>query len=126
MSKKELSSSEAVIMKVIWDANGELPVPELISRLKDDYGREYARSTIATFLLRLSDKRFIDTRREKRVSYVFSLITEEEYREAIAVKDTDFWFEGSAAKFLSSLTKNRKLSAEEKQKIRKILNELDD
>ena len=55
----ELSPCEALIMKLIWEAPQDIPVQELIDQLRDDYGKDYARTTVVTFVGKLKDKALI-------------------------------------------------------------------
>ena len=126
MGKDELSSSEALIMKVIWDAGGDISVPDLMRTLKEEYDKDYARTTIATFMLRLSDKRFATTRREGKISFAVATKTEQEYLDALASKETRFWFKGCAANYISALHRSGSLSEEDRKKIREYLDELND
>lgn len=67
----ELSPCEALIMKLIWEAPQDIPVQELIDQLRDDYGKEYARTTVVTFVGKLKDKRFVDTyRKESQLLFI--------------------------------------------------------
>ena len=52
----ELSPCEALIMKLIWEAPQDIPVQELIDQLRDDYGKDYARTTVVTFVGKLDRK----------------------------------------------------------------------
>lgn len=65
----ELSPCEALIMKLIWEAPQDIPVQELIDQLRDDYGKDYARTTVVTFVGKLKDKRFVDTYRKRKGSF---------------------------------------------------------
>ena len=81
--ERNLSGAETVIMKAIWDHTGDgkkLSVPELITLLNEEYGRPYAKTTVVTFLLHLSDKRFVTTYREGRYSYVQPTKTEQQHK----------------------------------------------
>lgn len=49
----ELSPCEALIMKLIWEAPQDIPVQDLIDQLRDDYKKEYARTTVVTFVGKL-------------------------------------------------------------------------
>ena len=71
--EKNLSASETNIMKAIWDAKEDLSVPDLMEQMKVKYGKEYARTTVATFLLKLSGKGFVRTYRKGKLSYVCAL-----------------------------------------------------
>ena len=48
--REELSVCEAPIMKIIWESNPDISVPELVKQLNEQYGKEYARTTVVTFL----------------------------------------------------------------------------
>lgn len=91
----ELSPCEALIMKLIWEAPQDIPVQELIDRLRDDYGKDYARTTVVTFVGKLKDKRFVDT-----------------YRK------------GKAVDMVASICESQKLEDDEIKRIKKILNGL--
>ena len=49
MELKELTSAEQVVMKCIWDYGKDMPLQQLIENLKQDYGKDYKRTTIRTF-----------------------------------------------------------------------------
>ena len=91
----ELSPCEALIMKLIWEAPQDIPVQELIDQLRDDYGKDYARTTVVTFVGKLKDKRFVDT-----------------YRK------------GKAVDMVASICESQKLEDDEVKRIKKILNGL--
>ena len=61
-----LSHCETLMMKLIWDAERELSIQEIIARFNERYHRDYARSTIVTFLGKLTEKGYVSTRREGR------------------------------------------------------------
>ena len=42
----ELTNTEQVIMKCIWEIGDNVAVADLLERLKTEYGKEYARTTI--------------------------------------------------------------------------------
>ena len=44
--REELSVCEAPIMKIIWESNPDISVPELVKQLNEQYGKEYARTTV--------------------------------------------------------------------------------
>ncbi len=123
--ERNLSAAETVIMKAIWDAKEDIAVPALIELLRTDYGKDYAKTTVVTFLLHLSDKDFITTYRQGRLSYVHALKSEVAYREKLARESVDFWFEGNPAKLVSGLCHAKKFTKKEVKEIREILDGLD-
>lgn len=114
---KELSACETLIMKAIWDYKEDIPLQKLLDTLRDKYGKEYARTTLATFLNRLIAKDFIETYRKGRVSFTHALKTEEEYKENMIQKEIDFWYGGDVSELLSVICKVRNLSKEDLKKL---------
>ena len=125
MNREELSASETLIMKAVWDHGEDITVKDLIERLQEQYDKDYKRTTVATFLVRLSDKRFISTYRIGRLSFVHAEKTKEEYKQYIAQRDTRFWFAGKGSGFLAALFGTEKPDAEDIRRMREILDELD-
>lgn len=121
--EKSLSACETVIMKAIWDASEDIAIQDLINVLKEKYGKDYARTTVVTFLLKLSDKGYAKTYRKGLYSYAHAIKTEEEYKQKMVQEEVDFWFQGNAANLMSALCKGRKLTKEEAKQIRSILDE---
>lgn len=121
-----LSASETLIMKAIWDAGEDIAVPDLTESLRIHYGKDYKRTSIGTFLDKLISKGFITTYRVGRLAYIHALKDENEYKSRLIQEETDFWFRGKASDVVAALCGNRKISKEEAEKIRSILDELDD
>lgn len=119
--REELSVCEAPIMKIIWESNPDISVPELVKQLNEQYGKEYARTTVVTFLTRMAGKGYITTQRRGRISYVHAIKSEQEYKQQLAQKEIEFWFHGSMAEFAQTLCATAPLTHEECQKLRRLL-----
>ena len=119
--REELSVCEAPIMKIIWESNPDISVPELVKQLNEQYGKEYARTTVVTFLTRMAGKGYITTQRRGRISYVHAIKSEQEYKQQLAQKEIEFWFHGSMAEFAQTLCAAAPLTHEECQKLRRLL-----
>ena len=119
--REELSVCEAPIMKIIWESNPDISVPELVKQLNEQYGKEYARTTVVTFLTRMAGKGYITTQRRGRISYVHAIKSEQEYKQQLAQKEIEFWFHGSMAEFAQRLCAAAPLTHEECQKLRRLL-----
>lgn len=122
---KEMSGCETLIMKIVWDSGEDLSTPEIMDQLKARYEKEYARTTVVTFIHRLANKGFVSTYKRGRVSVVHSLKSQAEYQENLIQKTEEFWFNGDANFLLSTLCRVKKLSKKEMNDIRKTLDELD-
>ncbi len=124
--REELSVCEAPIMKIIWESNPDISVPELVKQLNEQYGKEYARTTVVTFLTRMAGKGYITTQRRGRISYVHAIKSEQEYKQQLAQKEIEFWFHGSMAEFAQTLCAATPLTHEECQKLRRLLDHVEE
>ena len=124
--REELSVCEAPIMKIIWESNPDISVPELVKQLNEQYGKEYARTTVVTFLTRMAGKGYITTQRRGRISYVHAIKSEQEYKQQLAQKEIEFWFHGSLADFAQTLCAAAPLTHEECQKLRRLLDHVEE
>ena len=124
--REELSVCEAPIMKIIWESNPDISVPELVKQLNEQYGKEYARTTVVTFLTRMAGKGYITTQRRGRISYVHAIKSEQEYKKQLAQKEIEFWFHGSMAEFAQTLCAAAPLTHEECQKLRRLLDHVEE
>lgn len=124
--ERNLSASETVIMKAIWDAKEDISIPDLIDVLREEYGKDYARTTVVTFLLKLSDKGFVRTYRKGKLSYAHIMKSEEDYKAKLLSEEADFWFQGQVPKMVSALVSKRELSKEDVAELRSLLDDLDD
>ena len=124
--REELSVCEAPIMKIIWESNPDISVPELVKQLNEQYGNEYASTTVVTFLPRMAGKGYITTQRRGRISYVHAIKSEQEYKQQLAQKEIEFWFHGSMAEFAQTLCAAAPLTHEECQKLRRLLDHVEE
>lgn len=120
---KDLSASESVIMKVVWDAGGVIPFLELKERLRKDQGRDYSRNSIATFLTRMEEKGFVERQRQGRTCYVRALKNKEEYAFQQLQHNQEMWFSGKASQMMCALIKHKEITKEEIAEIRRVLDE---
>ena len=126
MIGREISGCETLIMKIVWDSKEDISTPELIDALRARYGKDYARTTVVTFLQRLADKGFVKTYRKGRVAYVKALKTEKEYTTKFLSEAEKFWFKGDSSHLMAALCDTKKLSKDEIERIRELLDDVDD
>ncbi len=116
-------------MKAIWDTGKELgrdiTVSELSEALLRDYGKDYTRTAVVSFLDKLADKGFVERYREGRSSYIRPLQEEEEYKRKMILENTNFWFRGKVSSLVAAIDSEQKISKEEAEKIRRILDGVD-
>lgn len=123
---RDLTSCETLIMKTIWDEGGDISAIDLRRKLKERYGKDYSRTTLATFLIKMSDKGFVKNYREGRNAYIHAVKSEDDYKREMLEDTKQFWFEGKTADLISALFGKHKVSKEEIAEIRRQLDELDD
>lgn len=123
--KEELSHCETLIMKTIWDAKEDIALQELIRQMKPRYGKDYARTTVVTFVGKLVQKGFVNTYRKGRTAYIHSLRDEEEYKRQMIAEQVMFWYDDDPEKMLAALCSEGKLTAEQVGKIKEELADVD-
>lgn len=123
---RELSTSEAMVMKAIWDAGEDISQADLGEALEREYGKDYKRTTIATFLQRLVEKGYVTTYRIRKYAYVHAEISEQEYKKSLMRREVDFWFKGSVSDLIASLSEAERIEKDDAEKIRRILDGMDD
>lgn len=122
---KDLSSCEKLIMKIVWDSEQDVSTQEIMDSLKSKYNKDYARTTVITFVQRLAEKGFVSSYRKGRVAYVHALRDEHIYKESFIRNIEEFWFMGDSSMLLSTLFKNKKPTEQEIKNLRKLIDELD-
>ena len=108
MNKEVLTNSEIYVMKAVWEADNDISISDLVTSLKENYGKEYARATVVTFLTRLELKGFIETVRRGRLAFVHAEITENDYKCMLAKRELEFWFAGSPAEYIAAYFSDKK------------------
>lgn len=123
--EKNLSASETLVMKAIWNSKEDIPFMELMDVLRKKYDKDYSRTTVDTFLARLSGKGYVTTYRKGRTAYIHALKSEDEFKKKIIQEDVEFWFNGRTPELFSALCSTQKITKEDAQIIRGILDGLD-
>ena len=126
--ERELTPSETLIMKAIWDAGEDIAKMELQKKIMQQYGKDYAMTTISTFLVNLANKGFIKIYRIGKMSYVHALKNEEEFKEEQILKQKNLWFSGKASDLICAVfksTKKSELTKEDTDKLRSMLDDWD-
>jgi predicted transcriptional regulator len=122
--RSELSECELTTMKCIWDAKEPVPCIVIMDMLRDEYGLNYKDTTVYTFLKNLKDKGFVASYR-KGLTYFYPIRDEEEFRNEQLKKTENFWFNGSSSKLMSALFKMKEMTQDEKDELKRMIDELD-
>ena len=107
--------------QVIWDAKEDIALQDLIRELADRYKKNYARTTVVTFVHKIVDKGFATTYRKGKAAYIHPEKSLAAYRDELLQQQLEFWFDGKPSAFLSAWCEKNKLSREEADRIREII-----
>lgn len=124
-NEKDISGCEKMIMKVVWDADHDLSTSELIDALRERFGKNYARTTVVTFVQRLIEKGFVTTYRKGKMAYIHASKNEARYVEKLLKNVDEFWFRGDTVQLFAALCKATKPSKEKLDEMKKVMEELD-
>lgn len=120
MRKAEISDCELVAMKCVWDAGEPVTCSYVIEKLKTDFGREYAETTVYTFLKNLKTKGFIESYKNG-ITFFKPKRDFIEFRKAYMKKTLDFWFDGSPSELIATLLEVQKLDEKELKNVKKAI-----
>ncbi len=120
---RELSGCETMIMKLIWDADGDIAVQDLIVRMRESYEKEYARTTMVTFLKKLADKGFVSTYRIGRASFAHAEKEEDRYKQLLMLEEMNFWFGGKLSALIQAICAVQEFPEAEIQRTMDLLTE---
>lgn len=124
--KMELSNGELMVMEVLWegeclDENGEIQALELSKVLKEKYN--LGKTSCYTFFGRLLEKGAI-TRRYPKYT-IKPIVTREEALQKQREEAIDKLFQGSFISFCRTFLKEKKISKEEVQEMKNIINDFE-
>jgi predicted transcriptional regulator len=120
-----LTDREADVMQLLWD-HGPSVVAEVRARLNDELGDELAYTTVLTILRTLEIKGYVGHREEGRVHRYFAAVQQQAARKSALRHLKEKLFEGSSELLFAHLVSERKLTAEQIQRMHKLLDEKPD
>ncbi len=112
-----ISGAELEIMQVLWEADKPLKVQEVCHRLKSN---KWKYNTIATFLMRMTEKNAVISEKQGRVYYFTPLISKEEYKKMQTKNLITKLYNGSVKELAVSLFKSEDMTADDIEEIRKM------
>lgn len=125
MSKlvSKITDSEVEVMRVLWEAECELPIAEIRRTLEQT--SDWETSTIKTLLRRLCKKGVV-LATKKEVFYYKPLVSKEEYNEYTTQNLIDRLYSGSVKKLVASLLGSKKLNDTDIEELRTLFKVGDD
>lgn len=119
---KTLTKGEEDIMKILWGL-GKGTVNDILEHC-DEPKPKY--TTVATFLKLLEDKGFAGHISQGKSNMYYPVVEQKEYAGSVAGNMIDSFFGGSVLQMLSFFSSEKKLSAQEKQDLLKLAQEIID
>lgn len=117
--KVKLSKSEELLMSFLWELN-EAYMKDLVEMYDDP---KPASTTIATLLKRMYDKKYIDYKKIGSSRLYVPLVKKSEYVSGHLNNVMDTFFGNSKTQFASFFTKQSKMSVDELEELKKIIDE---
>jgi len=117
---KPFTEVELEIMNVIWDL-GTCTVKDVQKILQEK--RELAYTSVATMIKILEQKGILKSYKEDRAHLYKALVTREEYASVSLKHLADNVFQGDPSSMVMQLLSETKISKDELQNIRKLLDE---
>ena len=119
MTATQLGRVQLLIMQVLWDRERATAreITDAISK-----NEPIAHSTVQTLLRGLEEKSAVDHEAQGRTFIFFPLVKEEEFKNSATRNLVERVFGGNAATLMAHLLNDKKVSREELDEIRKLIN----
>jgi len=122
--RADIAAAELDVLKALWD-RGPSTVRETRDHL-EKAGRDLAHTTVLTFLTRLEQKGFVRSDRSG-VAYVYTPAVSREQVVGSRVEDVmKQLFDGAAGPLVLHLVRNERLSPDEIDELRRLIDHLDE
>lgn len=114
-TKQTITDSEYTIMKILWNADGEMTVSDVVSALD---GNDWTPSTVSTFLQRLLKKNVISCEKKGNTNLYFPVLKQKEYDMSETESFLSKIYKGSVKNLVAALYENKKLSKEDMSELK--------
>ncbi len=115
--KYRLPDSELEIMLIIWKLGKEVSTTQIMKELDSNKSVQLLQS----YIKRLEDKGFIEVKKLGRLNFYTPLISLEDYRNKETMDFLEFFYQKSPIKLFASLISNNKITKQEIDEIRKMI-----
>lgn len=121
MERESLTECELLVMNIVWGSDVPLDLKAVTERAEQLYHKDWKQQTVSTFLSRALKKGYLTMERKGRVFIYYPVVSKEEYKQKEVGRFMDFWSDGKVGELFASLVKEKKLTEEEKEDIRRLL-----
>ena len=123
MKNITIGDAELEIMKVVWKSKEPITSLEIGKEVEN---KGWKKTTIATFLTRLTEKGALFAEKQGKLYYYTPLITEKEYKKSQTKNLIKTLYGGSVKDFAVALFQEEKLSDEDINELRAIFKDVED
>ncbi|MFR7591111.1 MAG: BlaI/MecI/CopY family transcriptional regulator [Longibaculum sp.] len=119
---QKLSDAELSVMEVLWSGH-EFVLGELVDALKTK--NQWSRNTVHTYLTRMEKKNLVKIDRNQEPHRYCYVLTKDDYLKGERSHLLNKVYQGSVTDLMSAFLKDSKITPEEKEKLNKILDEME-
>jgi BlaI family penicillinase repressor len=123
MMEKNITESEWKIMNVLWESS-PLTLKEIIRELKEE--KKWSNTTVRTLVVRLMDKGFIEADKTSGNFKYYPLVKKEDCQLKEAQNLINTVFDGSMGMLVTAFAKRGKLSQEEQEALKKLIDKIEE
>lgn len=121
-----LSDCELDVMKILWEQNRPITQLEIKEELENIKKRVYGRTTIATWVTRLSKKGLLSVTTEEGLLHYETTVSRQDYEKMEVRLLADRLFQGSVPGMVAAMADREILTGEEEAEIREIVDKWND
>ena len=121
MTKSKLTDSEWLVLCALWQGNQALG--DITDALRLQTG--WSRNTVHTYLTRMAEKGLVDIDRNNTPHLYRAGLTRAECEAAERRSLLDRVYQGSAGRLVAAFVRDGSLSAEEREELRRLLDEME-
>ncbi|MBR2885589.1 MAG: BlaI/MecI/CopY family transcriptional regulator [Clostridia bacterium] len=115
--KHTITDSEYQIMRILWKAEKQMTVADVVKELD---GNDWTASTVSTFLQRLLKKEVIACDKKGKTNLYYPLLKQSEYDLSETENFLSKIYRGSVKNLVAALYENKKLSSEDMSELKKM------
>ena len=116
-AKQTITDSEYAIMRILWKAEKQMTVADVVRELD---GNDWTASTVSTFLQRLLKKEVIACDKKGKTNLYYPLLKQNEYDLSETENFLSKIYKGSVKNLVAALYENKKLSNEDMSDLKKM------
>ena len=116
-TKHTITDSEYAIMQILWKAENQMTVADVVRELE---GNDWTASTVSTFLQRLLKKEVIACDKKGKTNLYYPLLKQRDYDLSETESFLSKIYKGSVKNLVAALYENKKLSSEDMSELKKM------